>query len=227
MSTILLFYQKKEINFFLDNKYFKPIPSYEEYISKLKRKEILIPKYYRHSPKKSPEVSVVIPCFNCYKTIGKTLTNVINQYFYNIEIIVVDYSSTNESESIIREFMRYNKRIIYLHSICNPLKEALSIAKGGFIRWVRQGEITLSLFFFSILLTYSNNDDVILPVRGYDNVLYLNISNILIRKQSIIKAYYYLFFKNSIFPSLDEHLLFEEISSYIEDMNITEYIQIE
>src|SRR6516225_4929821 len=50
----------------------------------------------------TPKVSVIIPCFNAEPYIGETLESVFAQSWPNIELIVVDDGSTDNSESVIR-----------------------------------------------------------------------------------------------------------------------------
>lgn len=53
--------------------------------------------------KKQPKVSIVIPTFNSEKTIKKTLETIINQTYQNIEIIISDNGSTDNTINIIKK----------------------------------------------------------------------------------------------------------------------------
>lgn len=50
------------------------------------------------------KVSVVIPCYNCEKYIGRCFEHLINQTYKNLEIILVNDESNDNSESIILEY---------------------------------------------------------------------------------------------------------------------------
>jgi glycosyltransferase involved in cell wall biosynthesis len=52
----------------------------------------------------NPVVSVVIPTFNRAKVVGRAVNSVLNQSFRDFECIVVDDGSTDETESVLREF---------------------------------------------------------------------------------------------------------------------------
>lgn len=54
---------------------------------------------------KSPLVSVVIPTYNCAKFIAGTLDSVLNQTFRDIEIIVVNDGSTDDTEKVLQKYM--------------------------------------------------------------------------------------------------------------------------
>lgn len=60
------------------------------------------------------KVSVIIPVYNVEKYIDKCLNSVINQTLKDIEIIIVNDGSPDNSQSIIDEYSRKDKRIISL-----------------------------------------------------------------------------------------------------------------
>lgn len=51
-----------------------------------------------------PFVSVIVPCFNAEKTIQRTLESLANQTLKNLEIIVINDGSTDQTETIIHQF---------------------------------------------------------------------------------------------------------------------------
>ena len=51
-----------------------------------------------------PKVSMIVPVYNVEKYIGKCLESIVNQTFKNIEIIVVNDGSTDNSQEIINEY---------------------------------------------------------------------------------------------------------------------------
>lgn len=57
-------------------------------------------------------VSVIIPVYNVEKFIFKTVESVMNQDYKNIEIILVDDASPDDSAKIIDELARKDDRII-------------------------------------------------------------------------------------------------------------------
>ena len=58
-------------------------------------------------------VSVVTPTFNCGKYIGKTLESIINQTYNNLEVIVVDDCSTDNTCEIVNYYLNKDNRIKY------------------------------------------------------------------------------------------------------------------
>jgi glycosyltransferase involved in cell wall biosynthesis len=63
----------------------------------------------------SPKVSVVIPCFNNAQTIIETLNSVINQKYDNIEIIIVNDGSSDDSEAVILDFINNKSNIALIN----------------------------------------------------------------------------------------------------------------
>lgn len=62
---------------------------------------------------KSPLISVIIPCFNSGKFIEDTLNSVLNQSYQNLEIIVVDDGSSDNTLVIIQKMAGIDNRIKY------------------------------------------------------------------------------------------------------------------
>lgn len=59
------------------------------------------------------KISVIIPVYNVEKYIKKCLDSVVNQTLKNIEIIIVNDGSPDNSFKIIKEYMKKDKRIKY------------------------------------------------------------------------------------------------------------------
>lgn len=61
-----------------------------------------------------PKVSVVIPTYNRGHLIQKSINSVLNQTYRNIELIVVDDCSTDNTEAVVKEIK--DERFIFLKS---------------------------------------------------------------------------------------------------------------
>lgn len=64
--------------------------------------------------KDNPIVSVIIPTYNRAHLIGRAIQSVLNQTYQNLEIIVVDDGSTDNTGEVIKKFQEHDKRIIYI-----------------------------------------------------------------------------------------------------------------
>lgn len=58
-----------------------------------------------------PKVSIIVPVYNGEKHIGKCLDNLINQTFKDIEIIVVNDGSSDNSKQIVEDYINLDDRI--------------------------------------------------------------------------------------------------------------------
>ena len=59
------------------------------------------------------KISIIIPVFNSEEYINNCLDSVINQTYRNIEIIIINDGSTDNSERIIKEYSSIDSRIKY------------------------------------------------------------------------------------------------------------------
>ena len=61
--------------------------------------------------KQSVEISVIVPVYNVEKYVSHCLESIIAQTFHNIEIIVIDDGSTDDSLSIVQKYAKEDNRI--------------------------------------------------------------------------------------------------------------------
>lgn len=61
-----------------------------------------------------PIVSIIIPSYNSDQFLSETLDSVINQKYKNWECIIVDDGSTDSTESLVKSFVKKDKRFKYI-----------------------------------------------------------------------------------------------------------------
>lgn len=90
----------------------------------------------------APLVSIVIPAYNCATFIGDTLDSCLTQRYANLEIIVVNDGSSDETASVLA---KYGQRIRVLHKTNGGLASARNaghdIAQGEYIAWLDADDI--------------------------------------------------------------------------------------
>lgn len=83
------------------------------------------------------KVSVIIPVYNLADYLHYSLSSIINQTFFDMEIIVVDDGSTDDSLKIAHEFAETDSRIKVIHQNNEGVSAArntgLRIASGEYI----------------------------------------------------------------------------------------------
>lgn len=59
----------------------------------------------------TPQISIIVPVYNAEKTIEKCLSSICNQTFKDLEIIVINDGSTDNSYSLCEDMASADKRI--------------------------------------------------------------------------------------------------------------------
>lgn len=88
-----------------------------------------------------PKVSVIVPVYNVENYIEKCLNTLVNQTIQDIEIIIVNDGSKDNSEDIIKKFIEeYPDKIVYLEKENGGLSDArnfgIPYAKGEYIAFL-------------------------------------------------------------------------------------------
>lgn len=89
----------------------------------------------------SKKVTIIIPMYNSEKYVIKTLNSIKNQTYQNIEVIVVDDSSTDSSYEIVNKYIKNTKRNIKLLKQYNQnasvaRNKGLEIATGDYVYFI-------------------------------------------------------------------------------------------
>ncbi|WP_318521005.1 glycosyltransferase family 2 protein [Photobacterium leiognathi] len=83
------------------------------------------------------KISVIIPVYNTSKYLQRCLNSLINQSLYDVEFIIVNDGSTDNSLSIINDFLEKDERIIVINQKNSGLSSArnsgLKVSKGDYI----------------------------------------------------------------------------------------------
>ena len=87
-----------------------------------------------------PLISVIIPVYNVEKYLNKCITSVVEQTYKNLEIIIVDDGSTDQSPEICDEWKKRDSRIQVVHSsnggAGKARNTALDMATGDYVTFV-------------------------------------------------------------------------------------------
>lgn len=87
-----------------------------------------------------PKVSVIVPVYNVEKYIEKCLDSLVNQTLKDIEIIIVNDGSTDNSKDIIKKYQEKYSNIVYVEKKNGGLSDArnygLNYAKGEYIAFL-------------------------------------------------------------------------------------------
>ena len=82
-------------------------------------------------------ISVIVPVYNIEKYLRRSINSIINQTYKNLEIILVDDGSTDQSGKICDEYANIDNRIKVIHKKnggqASAINLGLDIAKGDYI----------------------------------------------------------------------------------------------
>lgn len=99
----------------------------------------MIPASHIHS-NDCPLVSIVAVCYNQAAFVEETLDSILAQTYANIELIIVDDASKDDSVSIINDWIKKNKSLcnFIVHKnnqgTCKTLNESLKLVKGKYFQ---------------------------------------------------------------------------------------------
>jgi len=101
------------------------------------------------SPKLSqvkPLISIVMPCYNSEDFIQEAIESVLCQTYKNIELIIVDDFSVDDSKSIINRFASQDRRIKFIYKEVNEgaavsRNIALDLAQGDYIAFLDSDDV--------------------------------------------------------------------------------------
>lgn len=105
-------------------------------------------KTYKDLPGGNPEVSVIIPAYNAEKYIDESVESILGQTFQDLELIILDDGSTDQTSKKIQKLAEKDKRIIFLKNeknlgIPKTRNKGISIAKGKYIAWQDADDISV------------------------------------------------------------------------------------
>ena len=112
-------------------------------------------------PLSNSKVSIIVPIYNTAKYLPKCLDSIINQTHQNLEIILVDDGSTDDSKKIADRYAKKDKRIKVIHQKNQGQSAArntgLSKATGDYVSFIDADDEIKKSFIQNLLSTYSDN----------------------------------------------------------------------
>lgn len=113
----------------------------------------------------NPLISIIVPVYNVEKYLPKCLDSIMNQTYKNLEIILVDDGSTDNSGIICDKYSEGDRRIKVIHKENGGLSDArnkgLDIAKGEYVGFVDSDDyIAEDMYEYLYAFILENNLDV-------------------------------------------------------------------
>lgn len=119
------------------------------------------------------KISVIVPIYNVEKYLENCLQSIINQTYQNLEIILIDDGSTDESGFICNKYAQKDSRILVKHirnaGQANARNIGLDMATGDYISFVDSDD-WLEKNMLAELLTLCLDNDAQVSSCGYQKI---------------------------------------------------------
>ena len=112
------------------------------------------------------KVSIIVPVYNSEKTILRCLDSILNQTYKNIEIIIVDDGSTDNSYNLIKSRLNNDHRIKLIKKentgVSDSRNNGLEITTGEYVTFIDSDDwIELNLIEKMVEVLEKENVDIV------------------------------------------------------------------
>ena len=123
---------------------YKKLRSFKNCIKSVK--SILLSKIDHRIPIKNIKVSIIIPVYNGENFLQKSLDSAISQTYNNIEILIINDGSDDNTEKIINEYQKnYKDKIKYFKKNNSGISETLNLGlkemTGEYFSWLSHDDL--------------------------------------------------------------------------------------
>ena len=119
-----------------------------------------------------PKISIITPSFNQADYLEETILSIINQNYPNLEYIIIDGGSTDNSVEIIK---KHEKNIDYWVSEkdngqSHAINKGFAKATGEILNWINSDDILAENALIKIAEAYlkRKNDNIVILGNGFE-----------------------------------------------------------
>jgi len=172
-----------------------------------------------------PLISVIVPIYQVEKYLPKCIDSILQQKYYNLEILLVDDGSPDQCAKICDEYALKDPRIKVIHKTNGGLSDArnvaLDIMTGEYVTFIDSDDFVSSQYISTLwsainkydcdiavtqlMLIYESNKAIPKAVNNSSRFYLLN------RKEALDTMFYQKMFDNTACGKLYKSKLFESI----------------
>lgn len=119
-----------------------------------------------------PLVSIIIPIYNAEKYLSECIKTVLDQTYTNIEVLLIDDGSTDNSFEICKEFERGDKRVHVIHQknagVSSARNTGIENAQGRYIAFVDSDDIVYHRYIQTLVNDLGHS---ILAMCAYEKII--------------------------------------------------------
>lgn len=123
-------------------------------------------------PTASPFVSVIIPAYNAGDTVRRCVESVLSQTFTDIEVIVVDDGSRDDTLAVLRQMQTGDARLVVHHQenagVSTARNAGLALARGEWVAFVDSDDYVAEDYIATLLPQTDNLDFTMCSLASVD-----------------------------------------------------------
>jgi len=106
----------------------------------------------QHNAADYPRISIVVPSYNQGCFIGDTLESIVSQQYPNLELIIIDGGSSDETVAIIREYAEHIEWWVSEpdNGQANAINKGMSRATGEILAWLNSDDCLMPGALFRV-----------------------------------------------------------------------------
>lgn len=120
-------------------------------------------------------ISIIIPIYNVEKYLKRSVDAILNQTYQNLEVILVDDGSTDQSGAMCEEFARQDARVKVIHKENGGSSSARNLgineAKGSFIGFTDSDDYAETDLYENLMRIFAAHEDAVIAQAMSSNYL--------------------------------------------------------
>lgn len=122
-----------------------------------------------------PLVSVGMPIYNDDRYAATAIEDILNQSYSNLEILISDNCSTDNTEAICRKYASSDKRVKYVRQRTNiggqpNFEYLLRMSSGKYFMWAASDDRWDPEYISKLVTALDENDDAVIAFCPYDEI---------------------------------------------------------